>query len=35
MIYDVGGGTTDVTLLVTEEGICEVKTTTGNSHLAG
>ena len=35
IIYDVGGGTLDVTLLTIEEGIFEVKATSGDSHLGG
>ncbi len=35
IIYDVGGGTLDVTLLNIEEGIFEVKATDGDTHLGG
>ena len=35
LIYDVGGGTLDVTLLTIEEGIFEVKSTAGDTHLGG
>ena len=35
IIYDVGGGTLDVTLLTIDEGIFEVKATSGNTHLGG
>jgi heat shock protein 1/8 len=35
MIYDVGGGTLDVTLLTIDEGIFEVKATSGDSFLGG
>ena len=35
MIYDVGGGTLDVTLLSIDEGIFEVKATAGDTHLGG
>lgn len=35
IIYDVGGGTLDVTLLSIDEGIFEVQATSGNSHLGG
>lgn len=35
IIYDVGGGTLDVTLLNLDEGIFEVKATSGNSRLGG
>ena len=35
IIYDVGGGTLDVTLLNLDEGIFEVKATAGDTHLGG
>ena len=35
IIYDVGGGTLDVTLLSIDEGIFEVKATSGDSRLGG
>uniref|UniRef100_A0A6C0D026 Uncharacterized protein n=1 Tax=viral metagenome TaxID=1070528 RepID=A0A6C0D026_9ZZZZ len=35
MIFDLGGGTFDVSLLVIEEGIFEVKATAGDTHLGG
>ena len=35
LIFDLGGGTCDVFLLIIEEGIFEVKATAGNSHLGG
>jgi len=35
VIYDVGGGTLDVTLLSIDEGIFEVKATSGDSRLGG
>lgn len=35
LIFDAGGGTMDVTILTIEEGIFEVKSTAGNSHLGG
>ena len=35
IIYDVGGGTLDVTLLTIDEGIFEVKSTAGDTHLGG
>ena len=35
LIYDMGGGTFDVTLLTTEDGIFEVKATAGDAHLGG
>ena len=33
LIFDLGGGTFDVTVLTVEDGIFEVKSTTGNAHL--
>ena len=33
LIYDLGGGTFDVTLLTIDEGIFEVKATAGDTHL--
>ncbi|KAK3740164.1 hypothetical protein QZH41_014096 [Actinostola sp. cb2023] len=35
LIYDLGGGTFDVSVLAIEEGIFEVKSTAGNTHLGG
>ena len=35
LIYDLGGGTLDVTILVVEGGVFEVKSTSGDSHLGG
>jgi heat shock protein 1/8 len=35
LIFDLGGGTFDVSLLNIEEGIFEVKTTAGDTHLGG
>tara|TARA_Y100000389_G_scaffold140975_1_gene138836 strand:+ start:316 stop:2241 length:1926 start_codon:yes stop_codon:yes gene_type:complete len=35
LIYDLGGGTFDVTLLSIEEGVFEVKATAGDTHLGG
>ena len=35
LIYDLGGGTFDVTLLTIEGGIFEVKATAGDCHLGG
>merc|ERR1712136_436079 len=34
-IYDMGGGTFDVSLLTIEDGIFEVKATAGDTHLGG
>jgi len=35
LIYDLGGGTFDVSLLRIEEGVFEVKATAGDTHLGG
>lgn len=35
LIFDLGGGTFDVSILAIEEGIFEVKATNGNTHLGG
>ena len=35
LIFDIGGGTFDVSLLSIEDGIFEVKATAGNGHLGG
>ncbi|KAH0872199.1 hypothetical protein HID58_069561 [Brassica napus] len=35
LIFDLGGGTFDVSLLTIEEGIFEVKATAGDTHLSG
>jgi molecular chaperone DnaK (HSP70) len=35
LIYDIGGGTFDVSLLTIEDGIFEVKATAGDTHLGG
>ncbi len=35
MIFDLGGGTFDVSLLAIEEGLFEVKATSGDTHLGG
>ena len=35
LIFDLGGGTFDVSLLTIEDGIFEVKATTGDTHLGG
>merc|ERR1711964_593391 len=35
LIYDLGGGTFDVSILSIEEGIFEVKATAGDTHLGG
>ncbi|GMY10820.1 heat shock cognate 70 kDa protein 2-like [Fagus crenata] len=35
LIFDLGGGTLDVSLLTIEEGLFDVKATAGNTHLGG
>lgn len=35
LVYDLGGGTLDVSLLALEEGVFEVKATAGDTHLGG
>ncbi|KAF8548241.1 heat shock cognate 70 [Imleria badia] len=35
LIFDLGGGTFDVTLLTIEEGIFDIKATAGDTHLGG
>lgn len=35
LIYDLGGGTFDVTIMSIEDGIFEVKSTAGDTHLGG
>ena len=35
MIFDLGGGTFDVSVLAIEEGVFEVKSTSGDTHLGG
>ena len=35
LIFDLGGGTFDVSLLSIDDGIFEVKSTAGNTHLGG
>ena len=35
LIYDLGGGTFDVTIMTIEDGIFEVKSTAGDTHLGG
>ena len=35
LIFDLGGGTFDVTLLNIDNGLLEVKATNGDTHLGG
>ena len=35
LIFDLGGGTSDVSILTIEDGILEVKSTAGDTHLGG
>ena len=35
LIFDLGGGTFDVSLLAIDEGVFEVKATAGDTHLGG
>lgn len=35
LVFDLGGGTFDVTLLCIDHGVFEVKSTSGNTHLGG
>merc|ERR1712189_129408 len=35
LIFDLGGGTFDVSVLTIDDGIFEVKSTHGNTHLGG
>ncbi len=35
MVFDLGGGTFDVSILDVGEGICEVRSTSGDTHLGG
>ena len=35
LVYDLGGGTLDVTILVLDGGVFEVKSTSGDTHLGG
>jgi len=35
LIFDLGGGTFDVSLLTIDDGIFEVKATSGDTHLGG
>lgn len=35
LVYDLGGGTLDVSILVTSGGILDVKSTSGDTHLGG
>ena len=35
LIFDLGGGTSDVSILTTEDGIFEVKSTAKDTYLGG
>ena len=35
LVYDLGGGTLDVTIMVVDRGVFEVKSTSGDTHLGG
>lgn len=35
LVYDLGGGTLDVTVLIMSENVLDVKSTAGNTHLGG
>jgi len=35
LIFDLGGGTFDVSILNLDDGVFEVKSTGGNTHLGG
>ena len=35
LIFDIGGGTSDVSVLTIEHGLFEVKATGGDTHLGG
>ena len=35
IVFDLGGGTFDVSVLTLDDGIFEVKSTNGNTHLGG
>ena len=35
LVFDLGGGTFDVSILTIEEGVLEVKSTSGNTHFGG
>jgi actin-like ATPase involved in cell morphogenesis len=35
LVFDLGGGTLDVSLVTIEDGICEVKAMSGDTHLGG
>ncbi len=35
LVFDLGGGTFDVSILDVGEGVCEVRSTSGDTHLGG
>ena len=35
LVFDLGGGTFDVSFLTVDDGVCEVKATSGDTHLGG
>ena len=35
LVFDLGGGTFDVSILTIEDGVFEVKSTAGDTHLGG
>lgn len=35
LVYDLGGGTLDVTILTIDNGVFDVKSTSGDTHLGG
>jgi len=35
LVFDLGGGTFDVSILDVGDGVCEVRSTSGDTHLGG